>query len=114
MNNDLATTRQHKNMLFDFYGGLLTEKQREIYAMHHDDDCSLAEIGETMSVTPQAVADILKRADGKLNKYEEKLGMVQKYQVQQEQMIIVEDALTHVNSNENITIIRNALEKMML
>ena len=66
-------------MLFDFYGALLTEKQQEFYVMHHDEDCSLAEIGEVFSITPQAVADMLKRTDKKLNFYEEKLGLVKKH-----------------------------------
>ena len=66
-------------MLFDFYGALLTEKQQEFYIMHHDEDCSLAEVGEAFNITPQAVADMLKRTDKKLNFYEEKLNLVKKH-----------------------------------
>ncbi|MCL2216627.1 MAG: DNA-binding protein [Defluviitaleaceae bacterium] len=76
---DLPAARQHKNMLFDFYGALLTERQREIFAMHHMEDNSLAEIGATMGVTPQAVADLLKRSAARLNRYEEQLGLVKKH-----------------------------------
>jgi hypothetical protein len=67
---------QYKNLLFDFYGGLLTEKQREYFAMHYMDDLSLAEIGEQSGTTPQAVADLLKRTCALLEKYEQKLSLV--------------------------------------
>ena len=116
--NDLPMTRQHKNMLFDFYGLLLTERQREIYVMHHHDDCSLAEIGDSMGVTPQAVADMLKRADAKLNRYEEKLGLVQKFHSQQEVLAETEGTLTELaklpGASEKAAAIRKAIAKMSL
>jgi len=78
-NHDLPAERQYRNLLFDFYSVLLTEKQREIFTLHHMDDCSLAEIGTIMCITPQAVADFLKRTLTRLNKYEEQLGLVGKF-----------------------------------
>lgn len=86
MNNDLLSVRQNKNMLLDFYGSLLTEKQRNIFEMHMVDDCSFTEIGEELGITPQAVADFIKRALAQLEKYEEKLGLIKKFR-NQEQMI---------------------------
>jgi len=112
--NDLPTTREHKNMLFDFYGALLTEKQREIYTMHHDDDCSLAEIGSTLGVTPQAIADILKRADGKLNRYEEKLGLVQKLRDQQTLAADIETVLGTLENKHTALTLHTLIDKMML
>jgi len=85
--------RQYKNMMFDFYGSLLTEKQREIFTMHYDEDCSLGEISKVAEVTPQAVADILKRTNKKLYQYEEKLGLLKKYRFQQELLIEIEPKL---------------------
>ena len=116
--NDLPATRQHKNLLFDFYCALLTEKQREIYAMHHDDDCSLAEIGKDIGVTPQAVADMLKRTDKKLSRYEEKLSMVQKFQSQQGLAAEIEAELSELDKIAGIAgrieIIREAVGKLLL
>ena len=112
--NDLPTTRAYKNMLFDFYGALLTEKQRDIYTMHHDDDCSLAEIGNTLGVTPQAVADMLKRADGKLNRYEEKLGLVQKHRDQQTCAADIAIMLDKLEDKYTAQTLRTAIDKMML
>jgi predicted DNA-binding protein YlxM (UPF0122 family) len=82
--NALPATVQHKNLLFDFYGGLLTEKQRAFFTMHYMDDLSLAEIGEHSGITPQAVADLLKRANRLLDGYEARLGLVSKFKQQQD------------------------------
>ena len=112
--NDRPKTREYKNMLFDFYGALLTEKQREIYTMHHDEDCSLAEIGEAINVTPQAVSDTLKRADGKLNNYEKKLGLIAKHRIKQIFADEIEQTLDKLEKSEQVDKIRKALDKLML
>ena len=65
-------------LLCDFYGGLLTEKQRSFFEMYHFNDLSLSEIGDEQNISPQAVRDLLKRTENKLIKYEEQLGLVGK------------------------------------
>ena len=65
-----------RTMLFDFYGDLLTEKQREYYDLHFNSDLSLQEIAEQCGVSRQAVWDIIRRAEQSLNEYEEKTGLV--------------------------------------
>jgi len=77
--NDLPVARQHKSLLFDFYSTLLTQKQHEVFSMHYFEDNSFAEIAEEMGTSPQAVADILKRTEGRLNMYEAKLKLVEKF-----------------------------------
>lgn len=59
--------------LYDFYGGLLTERQREVIELYHVDDLSLAEIAETLSISRQAVHDQLRRASDQLESYESAL-----------------------------------------
>ena len=63
----------YKSVLYDYYNGLLTDKQREIYAMYYHNDMSLSEIAQNMQTTPQAVSDMLKRVDKLLFKYEDNL-----------------------------------------
>ena len=67
-----------KTMLFDFYGDLLTEKQREYYDLHYNDDLSLYEIAEQSGTSRQAVWDIIRRADAILQATEERTGFVAK------------------------------------
>ena len=65
-------------MLFDFYGELLTDKQREYYDLHYNEDLSLYEIAEQSGVSRQAVWDIIRRAEAAMQETERKCGFVAK------------------------------------
>ena len=65
--------------LYDFYGELLTERQRSVYEMSINEDLSLSEIADALSISRQAVHDIIKRCDHQLEEYEEKLHLVEKF-----------------------------------
>ena len=63
-------------LLFDYYGDLLTERQRMCVDLRHNQDLSLAEIAEELSVSRQGVYDNLSRAEALLRNMEEKTGCV--------------------------------------
>lgn len=65
--------------LFNFYGNLLTDKQKEILEQYCDFDLSLGEIAENLGISRQAVYDTVKRAEKVLEGYEEKLGLIAKF-----------------------------------
>ena len=67
-----------RTMLFDFYGELLTDKQREYYDLHYNEDLSLYEIAEQSGVSRQAVWDIIRRAEAAMVETEKKTGFVAK------------------------------------
>lgn len=67
------------SLLYDFYGELLTKKQRQVMALYHEENLSLSEIGEEFGITKQAVHDTLKKAEQALREYENKLGLVDKF-----------------------------------
>ena len=73
-------------LLFDFYGELLTEKQKNIFSMYHLEDLTLSEIGEEQGISRQGVHDLVKRCNKILAGYEEKLKLVQKFN-QTKQMV---------------------------
>lgn len=70
--------------LYEFYGELLTEKQREILDLYCNDDFSLGEISDNNGISRQAVYDTVKRSEKLLEDYEENLGLFQKFSERQQ------------------------------
>ena len=66
-------------LLFDFYGEVLTEKQKELFDLYYNEDLSLAEISEHIGITCQGVRDSIVRAEHTLRDMEKKLGLVSRY-----------------------------------
>ena len=66
------------SLLFDFYGGMLTEKQQECFDMRYNQDLSLGEIGQALGVSRQAVCDNLARTEALLRKMEDNIGCVRR------------------------------------
>ncbi len=67
-------------LLYDFFGELLTDKQREYFDLYYNDDLSLSEIAEITGISRQGVRDIIMRAENSLRSYEEKTGVVKRFQ----------------------------------
>ena len=72
------------NILYDVYGELLPEKQREMFRLYYEDNYSLAEIGQELGMSRQGVHEAVKRAGEKLAQYEKKLGLARKFGVMEE------------------------------
>jgi hypothetical protein len=68
------------NVLFDFYGPLLTEKQQTFLKCYYQDDYSLGEIAEDFDISRQAVYEHLKRAEQILEEYEAKLSLTVRHE----------------------------------
>jgi len=66
-------------MLFDFYGDLLTEKQREYFDLYHNEDFSLSEIAEKTGISRAGVYDLISRTEKTLTQIEQKTGIIQKW-----------------------------------
>ena len=65
-------------LLFDYYGSMLTDKQRECFDMRYNQDLSLGEIAEALNVSRQAVNDNLTRTEALLRRMEENIGCVKR------------------------------------
>ena len=66
-------------LLLDFYGDVLTERRRDALDFYYNNDMSLSEIAEEMSISRQGVRDLIKKAEEELLFYEEKLGLAKKF-----------------------------------
>ena len=64
------------SLLYDFYGALLTDKQREVMELYHEENYSIVEIADELGVTKQARHENLRKSEKILRSYEEKLGLM--------------------------------------
>ena len=70
------------SMLYDFYGELLTPRQREFFDLYYNEDLSLAEIAENNGITRQGVRDVIVRAENTMQEVEDKTGIIRRFQSQ--------------------------------
>ena len=63
-------------LLYDYYGDLLTDRQKECFELRYNQDLSLGEIGQELGISRQGVFDNLSRTEALLKKMEEKTGCV--------------------------------------
>ena len=80
----MAESRWTRSMLLDFYGELLTEKQRECFDLHYNEDLSLSEIAEQLGISRQGVWDNIRRAESAMEDVEEKTGLLRRFEENRE------------------------------
>ena len=90
------------SFLLDFYGDVLTERQREVMEQYYNDDLSLAEIADTFGITRQGVRDSIKRGEGIILDLEQKVGFAARYRAVQQGVAQLESlarSIRFANSN---------------
>ena len=74
-----VNSRIDTGWLFDFYGPLLSARQKELMVMWCEEDMSLSEIAELTGISRQAVSSMLHSAQEHLEEYEMKLGLLARH-----------------------------------
>ena len=87
----------HMALLFDFYSGLLTEKQKDVIDLYYNEDLSLSEIGEHMNITRQGVRDDIKRAEDTLIDAEEKIGFLKRVDMVKENTLELKKVIAQID-----------------
>jgi predicted DNA-binding protein YlxM (UPF0122 family) len=88
-------------LLFDYYGSMLTDKQRECFDMRYNQDLSLGEIGEMLGVSRQAVCDNLTRTEALLRRMEENIGCVKRHKERREVIQKILDAAAVLDASSD-------------
>lgn len=91
------------SMLFDFYGDLLTDKQKELFDLYYNEDLSLSEIAEQAEISRQGVRDAIVRAETILRETEDRLRLVRRYGGVESRVRRIAEAAAYIN-RENIRI----------
>ncbi len=97
-----------QGLLYDFYGELLTEHQRQVYEDMVVNDLSFAEIAQDQGISRQGVHDLIRRCDRILEKYEEKLRLVEKFQRTRRLADRIEQLLDEYEKKSDKTLLEEA------
>lgn len=98
-------------LLFDYYGDMLTERQRMCLDLRYNQDLSLAEIADELGVSRQGVHDNIVRAEAHLQKMEEKTGCVRRYLQTRSAMQNILEAAAALKEHSD-PFVREAAEKI--
>ena len=107
-----------QGILYDFYGELLTDHQKQIYEGLVNENMSLVEIADEQGISRQAVHDLIKRTDKILVDYENRLGLVAKFDQIKELISEIDSRLETLISkqdinNDDITNIRQLCDEII-
>ena len=102
-------------LLFDFYGEMLTDKQKEVFDLYYNEDLSLAEIAEQLGVSRQGVWDNIRRAETAMEDIEAKTGLLRRFEENRrelESLLTRLEALTGMTQGEAQDAARAAAEEV--
>lgn len=99
-----------QTLLYDFYGELLTEHQKEVYEQAILEDYSLSEIAKDAGISRQGVHDLIKRCQKILEGYEEKLHLMERFLSVKEKVHEMNHLLENYEGEEEKVLIRKLRE----
>lgn len=85
-------------MLFDYYGEVLTPRQKEFFDLYYNEDLSLAEIAENYGISRQGVRDVIVRAEAIMTDLEDKTGLMKRFMLMQQQVQAILDAAEKIQT----------------
>lgn len=85
-------------MLFDFYGELLTDRQKEFFDLYYNEDLSLSEIAENAGISRQGVRDVIVRAEAYMTEIEDKTGLIRRFLQMRQHLETIESAAAEIRN----------------
>ena len=95
-----------QTLLYDFYGELLTDHQKQIYEDVVLNDYSFSEVAEEKGISRQGVHDLIKRCNKILQEYESKRHLVEKFVTIKEQIEEMEKSLRETEEPDKEALVR--------
>lgn len=105
--------RLMRSMLFDFYGDLLTDKQRECFNLYYHEDLSLSEIAEQRDISRQAVWDNIRHAEMTMREYERKTGLIARFEQTRDTLLEVRRLLDKLPPSEESAVLITKVEGLL-
>lgn len=101
-----------QSLLYDFYGELLTEHQKNIYEDVVMNDMSYSEIARLTGVSRQGVYDLIKRCDKILEDYEDKLKLVDKFMNAKSKAKALQDTIIEIKNTADKNEFSSLVDKL--
>ena len=86
------------SLLLDFYGDMLTEKQRDVVELYYNEDLSLAEIAENAGISRQGVRDVIVRAEAAMQEVEDRTGIIKRFEAQRPHLDAILKAASEIKT----------------
>jgi len=106
-----------RTLLYDFYGELLTDHQKDVYADAVLNDLSYSEIASEYGISRQGVYDLVKRCDAILEGYEAKLLLIDRFESVKEKqkdiLNICNDLISELNKTESDEALNNSINRII-
>ena len=100
------------SVLLDYYSPMLTDKQKDVIDLYYNEDLSLSEIAEHENITRQGVRDIIVRAEATLLDYEERTGIVARFQQRNADIDRAEEIARSISESAKDSDIANMAEEL--
>ena len=101
-----------RNLLFDFYGDLLTDRQKSIYQDAVYGDLSLSELADDYGISRQGVHDLIKRCDKTLEDYEKKLKLIERFEKIKEYSELLVDEVNRYGDTKLTEVTKDYIDKI--
>ena len=85
-------------MLYDFYGELLTDRQKEFFDLYYNEDLSLSEIAENAEMSRQGVRDVIVRAEAVMQEIEDKTGLIRRFEQMHSHLSSIQSAAAEIKT----------------
>jgi len=106
--------RIRKSLLYDFYGELLNEHQKAVFSAAIFDDMSYSELAEEFDCSRQAAFDLIRRINNKLEGYETKLGLLDRFLKAKDKMQELGEAVNRMNESVNASDIDKKIKSQLI
>lgn len=106
--------RLRKSLLYDFYGELLNEHQKAVFSAAIFDDMSYSELAEEFDCSRQAAFDLIRRINNKLEGYETKLGLLERFSKAKDKMQELSNAVSEMNELVNSSDIDKKVKNQLI
>ncbi len=102
------------SVLLDYYGKMLTDKQRDVLGLYYNEDLSLSEISQIVGTSRQGVMDIIKRSEVQLISLDEKLSLTKLYKDIDCAVVLLKQVINSGVSAEIKSKLKDAIDKLSI